>query len=352
MKQSVLEICDKEVIMKTFKQWMDSLPEPGRNYVFELSKSFDRESPTYYACDRKKVQPEIMFPLIKEKEKARGSFYHRRIEIDEAYSIIVGFLLDKLSGKNNVLPDIDDKVVKETIQTIISYQDNADYIHYLPLDIQRQTIRSTMLNSEDSRLSLRDLILLTEDFDDIPWHMLDIESYYYIEQEWYSILPTSILMKMAKARPASIDVNKMDMNNEMFDTLFFLEDGWSPHDKKVVMRRFPSTTDGVANFMERIVAVDKSYLRYLPTVLKDAGLARALYSLKKPSEEITEGMGVQDSFRYSREYRRLFMIVRCCNEKHMSKEFARKIGDASALVKLYDYDYNTIFEALYPEYAA
>lgn len=338
--------------MKTFKQWMDSLPEHAREYIFRLSKAFDKESPTYYACDRSKVQPEIMFPLIKQKAEEQHSYYRKRIEVDEAYSIIIGFLLDKLEGKNNVLPDIDAETIEKTIHTFISYNNNATYINYLPLKFQRQQIYSQMFERGDNSLRLEELLLLTEDFDNIPWHQLDMEKYYSIDNEWYSIFPTSVLVKIAKASPGAIDVNTIDMNNEVFDTLFFLEDGWDISEKRVAIRKFSHSTNGVANFMERIVAVDKSYLRYLPQVLNHAGLARTLYSLKKPSDEITEEMGIQDSFRYSREYRRLFMIVRCCNEKHMSKEFARKIGDASALVKLYDYDYNMIFEALYPEYAA
>lgn len=348
----MLEICDKEVIMKTFKQWMDSLPDHARDYIFRLSKAFDKESPTYYACDRGKVKPEIMFALIKQKAEEQHSYYRRRIEIDEAYSIIVGFLLDKLEGKNNILSGIDNEVLEKTIHTFISYSNSAAYINYLPLKFQRQQIHARALERSDTSLTLEELLLLTEDFDDIPWHQLDMEKYYNIDNEWYSILPTSVLVKMAKAKPSSIDVNTIDMNNEVFDTLFFLEDGWDTSEKRVAIRKFTHSVKGVENFMERVVAVDKSYLRYLPLVLNHAGLARTLYSLKKPSDEITEEMGIQDSFRYSREYRRLFMIVRCCNEKHMSKEFARKIGDASALVKLYDYDYNMIFEALYPEYAA
>lgn len=338
--------------MKTFKQWMDSLPEHARDYIFRLSKSFDKESPTYYACDRGKVRPEIMFALIKQKAEERQSFYRKRIDMDEAYAIIVGFLLDKLEGKNNVLSDVDAETIEKTIHTFISYNSEADYINHLPLKFQRQQIRAKMSERIDASLALDEVLLLTEDFDNIPWHMLDMDKYYYIDNEWYSILPKSVLIKLAKAKPSVIDVNTMDMNSEVFDTLFFLEDGWDTYEKKVVIRKFTHTTNGIDNFLERVVAVDKSYLRYLPLVLNNAGLARTLYSRKKPSEEITEEMGIQDSFRYSREYRRLFMIARCCNEKHMSKEFARKIGDASALVKLYDYDYNTIFEALYPEYAA
>lgn len=338
--------------MKTFKQWMDSLPEHARDYIFRLSKAFDKESPTYYACDRKRIRPEIMFPLIKQKKEEQHSYYRKRVEIDEAYSIILGFLLDKLEGKNNVLPDVDTETIEKTIYTFISYQDSATYINYLPLKFQREYLRSRVAEREDNSLRLEELLLLTEDFDNIAWHQLDMEKYYYIDNEWYSILPTPVLVKMAKASPGAIDVNTIDMNNDVFDTLFFLEDGWDSSEKRVAIRKFSHSAQGVANFMERVVAVDKSYLRYLPMVLNHAGLARTLYSCKKPSEEITEGMGIQDSFRYSREYRRLFMIVRCCNEKHMSKEFARKIGDASALVKLYDYDYNMIFEALYPEYAA
>ena len=339
--------------MKTFKQWMDSLPEHARDYIFKLSKAFDKESPTYYTCDRGKVRPEIMFALIKQKAEGRPSFYQKRIDTDEAYAIIVGFLLDKLEDKNNVLPDVDAETIEKTIQTFISYNSGADYVDHLPLKFQRQRIRAKMSEGVNAFLTLSELLLLTEDFDNIPWHMLDMDKYYYyIDNTWYSIIPKSVLLKLAKAKPEAIDVNKMDMNSEVFDTLFFLEEGWDISEKQIVMRKFTHTTTGIDNFMERIVAVDKSYLRYLPLVLDNAGLARTLYSRKKPSEEITEEMGIQDSFRYSREYRRLFMIVRCCNEKHMSKEFARKIGDASALVKLYDYDYNTIFEALYPEYAA
>ena len=64
--------------MKTFKQWMDSLPEHARDYIFRLSKAFDKESPTYYACDRKRIQPEIMFPLIKQKKEEQHSYYRKR----------------------------------------------------------------------------------------------------------------------------------------------------------------------------------------------------------------------------------------------------------------------------------
>jgi hypothetical protein len=106
----------------------------------------------------------------------------------------------------------------------------------------------------------------------------------------------------------------------------------------------------VEDFMERIVAVDHKYLRYLYNIVeKLPSLATEIYEQKKPDEELTGNESIPQTYRYSKDIRKLAKIAHACARKSVSKVNSAFLKEISPLLKIYGYNFNTIYDALYPE---
>ena len=159
----------------------------------------------------------------------------------------------------------------------------------------------------------------------------------------------------AKENPMAISISRDQINNDLVDELFFGEDQLTEDQKRRVITGYVRDVRDVKDFMQRFVAVDESYLKYLGYIIDDRpDLAMKLYKQKKPDDELAEygeHVKIADSYRYPKEYRKLFLIAGCCARENVGKAKAGLIGEIASLLKMYSWNYLDIFYCLYPQYA-
>jgi len=340
----------------TLREYIDSLSEKAQEWLRDNCKFIDTESKDGY----RHYEPQV--DII--EQRLADQSYNRKITESE---IIINMLLLRDSKGNYVYGDTNTMSTderNETVYKIIYDRSGSDMlnhheVYYLPLGYVRLAAKEKIKHYQEdqegdnkNKLRLTDLLLFTDDFSNIDWNNLNMEYYYTIDETLLEILPKEVAKQYLLERPDALQIDRIPMNCDVFDELFFGENGWNEDQKKTVMRNFDNSTQGVANFMERIVAVDKKYLRYIYKIITRNGktLSNELYCLQKPADEQAT-CKKKLKYRYSDEYRKLFWIARCCYLGYTNKTAVSKMKDAGSLLKLYGYNFDEIFNMLYPEYA-
>lgn len=315
--------------MKTFKQWVDGLGEAARDYIEKRCSDWaDFTTEDYY----RKIDPndtEFLRKLIRE---AYG--YNKADKLLLATSML---LLQKTDPNS-----------KEMFNTLL--QNNNDYDNTLCAVIGRDAYREWYRKKYGQRLSksIDYILLMTDDFDNIDFSEYD-NGNLTADPEYFDIFGEEYMLNFLKENPRLFKPTQLAIDDERFDKLFFGENGWTEAQKKQVIGNYTGDVWQMDDFLERIVAVDKSYLKYVYNIIyRDAAAAAKLYTAKKDNYDVNTTT-VQQRFRYSKELRKLFMIAGCCARESLPKTKAGTIGDISALVKLYNFDFNSIFDCLYPE---
>lgn len=339
----------------TLREYLDGLPEDSIKWIKEHCKFIDVESKDGY----RHMEP--VSDII--EQRLADNSYNRNISEEE---VIINTLLLRDKNGNYVYNDsnmsTDDR--NELVYKIIYDRhgsNSLDYrvTYYLPLGyirlMAKEEIHRYQADAEPEnrdKLRLKHLLLFTDDFSNIDWSKLTTENWINVDKGILGILPKDVIKQYLLQQPRAIKVNEIPMNCDVFDELFFGEDGWTEDQKREVLREFDDSPSGVANFMERIVAVDKKYLRYIYKLITRNGrtLSNELYCLQKPADEQTK-CAKKYKYRYSDEYRKLFWIARCCYLGYTNKTAVSKMKDAGSLLKLYGYNFDNIFDMLYPEYA-
>lgn len=315
--------------MKTFKQWVDGLGEAARDYIEKRCSDWaDFTTKDYY----RKIDPndtELLRKLIKE---AYG--YNKADKLLLATSML---LLQKADAES-----------EEMFKTLLV--NNGDYDNTLCAVIGRDAYREWYKNKYGQRLnkSIDYILLMTDDFDNIDFSEYD-NGNLTADPEYFDIFGEEYMLNFLRENPRLFKPTRLAIDDERFDKLFFGENGWTEAQKKQVIGNYTGDVWQMDDFLERIVAVDKSYLKYVYNIIyRDAAAAAKLYTAKKDNYDVNTTT-VQQRFRYSKELRKLFMIAGCCARESLPKTKAGTIGDISALVKLYNFDFNSIFDCLYPE---
>lgn len=315
--------------MKTFKQWVDGLSESALSYVKNRCNDWaDFTTEDYY----RKINPNDTVYLEKLIKEAYG--YNKA---DKLLLIVSMLLLQKTDTKS-----------EEMFKTLLL--NNSEYDNTLCAVMGRDAYREWYKNKYGHRQhkSLEYILLMTDDFDNIDFSEYD-SSNLNADPEFFEIFGEKYMLEFLKENPRMVKPTRLPINDDRFDKLFFGEDGWTESQKKQVIGNYTGDQWQVDDFLERIVAVDKSYLRYIYNIIyRDAAAASKLYTAKKDDYDINTTT-VQQRFRYSKELRKLFMIAGCCARESLPKTKAGTIGDISALVKLYGFNFNYIFDCLYPE---
>jgi len=319
--------------MKTLKQWFDGLSAATQAHVEKNAEFwFDKSRPDY----RRITEPDI--PQLKAQIKEDGG-----IRYDQSKTIA-----HLISMVHKLIPaDLTKAQHDLWIQELIR-QDKTT-LKYLSLDQQREYIQESRV--KNGQYELFDLLFLSDDFGNINWKRLNPSSI-ELNEPTMEILGFEQSCEMAKLKPSLMNIKSIDINNDIFDTLFFGENGWTDRQKHDVLGEYKANTRDVADFMKRIVTVDKSYLREVYRIIeRNTALAAELYKLKKDTFDLKGDENTEMLYRYPKEFRRLFQIAACCERKNVGKAMAGTIGDSAALMKLYSWDWNMVFDCLYPEYA-
>ena len=75
-----------------------------------------------------------------------------------------------------------------------------------------------------------------------------------------------------------------------------------------------------------------------------------LYQKNKDREDVTENETKDGLYRFLKKHRKLFKIAQCCVRKSIEGQNLKILKDEAGLIRLYNFDFDRIFDSLYPEF--
>lgn len=326
----------------SFKDWYDSKSEDTKAFIRGECKRW-------------------VSPLNKD-------YYYPQVNLDKPEDVI-NFNCDDSGDKYAYAAAL---IMKQggTVDDVIKYFDEkASRIYYDAIRIfsveDRKKIAKAMVEKYKDRqfysnVSFSDWLFIQDDYSNLD--LTNLRSGLPINNITLEILGKDKTIEYAKSHPEEIDCTifpEDGSSSEIFDTLFFGENGWTEEQKEKVVNnivrcrpnssymRVNNTTlqEKAALFMKNVCSVDKRYLEYFYKIIRDhSELARYLYEQKKPAEELTGNETVEMTYRYPKWLRKLFLIMGCCARKNVSMANADKLKkEGVALLKLYNYDFHQYF---------
>ena len=349
-----------EYKMKTLRQWYDGLSINAKEWMqkhcddwFDANEEDCYKKPSKGSTEGALTAYHATFP-----ETPR---YYDNLNRQDT----IKMLLESLRHNPDITQAKIDMLVKDLVK---SYKgDCCNDIHmYASEDIRKEIFlkRHNERYGDDSMaVDIDHYLYLIKDYDEmyINWDEL------YHDRTLNTAIMDEIigrknfLQVVKKSDPVGFAEQIPDrQRNELFDALFFCEDGWSHKTKLDILHKryiYPLCKGETernlrvfADFMERIVCVDHSYLRYIYKFVEEVpSIANDIYEQKKPSDELTGNETIPQTYRYPKDIRKLAKIAHACARKSVSKANSAFLKEISPLLRLYGYNFNDIYDALYPE---
>lgn len=341
--------------MKTLKQWYDSLSEPTQAWIDRnCSAWFDKNQADYYRKPSTKIDEKGLNWYLNSPWETTDSDYSNSAELTSRYAKILRYLAD--NHPDIVSQEAADKAILDVIKTNLSQKRSWLYLS----DANKKAGFALAYGKaySNDKLELHNYLYLIDDFDNIN---IDLERCIKpsLTAEVIEIIGMDNARKIAETMD-TYDLRqavKWGKDNALIDELLFCEASNLTQAKKRELiakiywdNSYLPTEDSVADFFKRIVAVDHSYLRYFINIVHQyPAIAMKLYTQKKPAEELTGNESIAETFRYNKELRKLFVIAHMCQLKNMTKNKASIAKEVAPLLKIYGYNWNEIYDAMYPE---
>lgn len=330
--------------MKTFKEWFDGLSERTQAVIIDNCDWVDMNEPDY----RKKAHPikevDVLLKKLMWNYSSESNFF-RSVSLSALREFTLEFI--RTVGDKGLLPvSTVDKIVKDYTETDCSgrWVDIKDSI------LREKAFDEQYRGSWSRMYNFWAYLATVKDFDNITWENCDL-SRHNLTVERMEILGKEKAKEVLKENPALMcNPNELPLDCEIFDELWFGEDGWTNTQKHAIMRKYSPNMEHFKDFIQRIVAVDHGYLRWMQYFIEQSSaFATDIYSERKPEEEITSTTGVQGKFRFNKDIRQLAHVCACCERKRVGKAMQANLGISGSLLKLYGFNFNEIYNALFPE---
>lgn len=331
--------------MKTFRQWYDELPEDAQKYVR-----------TFYWVDPSQPSGRKYIDSIRNAD-TEALLQTRMIRCNDGRAI-----------KSEIVYPTFVRATKEDfsedeVLTIYAKltDDDHDFIYYISPELQPKVLDRMYEIKNDRPRHVPKIIESIEDFDNMP--QIDVRHIYLgnvLNNNQCSfavlelIIGKHILKEYLKNNPISYGwrvYESSGLHNTIFDELFFGENGWSDANKIKFIRNYEVYIPAFYDFMKRIVAVDERYIKavYL-FAQKRVSFMTELYQKHKEDEDLTGNETKDGLYRFLKKYRKLFKIAQCCVRKSIKGQNLKILKDEAGLIRLYDFDFDRIFDSLYPEF--
>lgn len=345
----------------TFKEWYNQLSKESQQWIARKDPWwFDKNSPTLYShvgSDKLrpyKIQPATLTNIF----NAYGEY-----SASEKMALRTLAVIDKISKEH---PEaIDSKEIQDIVDTHGLDINSYCYCFIKDIPKRKQLYKKAKLeknqnNYKPFKLGLLDTIFVQEDYSKFDFSCMEsfnnmLNFNFGLDSAdmnvLLEILPKSIIKEAVKELPGKYKLNHSVLNDDVFDELFFGANGWTAAQRReVIKNNYSGYMDDILDFLKRIVSVDHTYLRYVRTLIEsNTAVAKELYSLRKPADELTGNESIQKQFRLSTEIRKLIQVAACCSRKRVGKAMRSNLGAVGPLVQMYKFDFNVIYDALYPD---
>lgn len=212
---------------------------------------------------------------------------------------------------------------------------------------------------DQKKIEWRYALYLLDDYSDVPkalsQYPLAVPD--TIRDGIQEILGEDVVKQLCVEDPQLVGI-EYGKQSDMFDACFFCENGWSDDQKKrFIHNRYCHTyshtivqsdyQSGFRDFIERVVAVDQNYLRYIYDIIDECpALGNKVYDEKKPAGELTGNEKPDMTFRYSKLIRKLARIANICARKSLSNVNGKFLKEVGPLIKFYGYNFYDIYECI------
>lgn len=218
-------------------------------------------------------------------------------------------------------------------------------------------------------------IYCADDPEHPDWSLLvsEKEEENYFEYKWFRFIPFNEALKLVR-KDLSIINHLMQFIREQEDKevkdnylkqvreLIFSKNGLSLMDRnKILIHLYKDRS--IHDFIREILPIDIRYGKLIPDIYKAkryTGKAiteemNGIINLRKRDSGTQEERDQENWYestesskpRYSKKVRQMAMIYRACLDKSYPKTKATLIGDALCLLKMYDFNWNQVFDAVY-----
>lgn len=341
--------------MKTLKQWFDGLSEEAKKEVMRHCDDWlDTNASDYYkhtslkeVTDRESLGYHLYDNFDKDSSQYR--------ETKELY-MRQGMMYKWLCTHH---PEIMSKEDCDHALLNMLNGNNSSSILIFLINDEEKRIKAWVKKQERAgdNLTFWDWLYTLKDFSDIKLPDNVFLPNNTLTPGLIEILGHDYCYELAKDNySALIGGLSYKKQSDLFDELFFCDNGWNDTIKKKVLQKLyipdygDIHLDQFEDFIQRIVAVDKKYLEFIKQIIdRYPALAMKVYNQKKPDSELTGNEKPSMLFRYSKEIRDLARIAAACSRRTISQANLKGLHEIGQLVKLYGYNFTDIYNAMYAQ---
>ena len=367
--------------MKTLKQFYDGLSQTSQDWFKDECKIwFDKNQSDYYR--RYKPVTESLTDIeFKSSYVPKGGYSY--YSSDDKEKDLESMWIADLIHKRDDLKIITDKQLADTLinyydkmkdfhsrKTLIACNERANQIavmkHYVDKNYQSAPLSYGLFFVEDydkimeqltfdtiniRSYSTRQFVTIIEIFGDGALEKIAIEN-----PEDFVAIYRNLRGETEAYSPKQEYVDIYRKMQRIFDRKFFVDNSWSDEQKRDLIKVMYSS-DWIdrairrfEEFAKDILTVDHRYHRFIYDLVKECpSLGNKIYEAKKPDSEINPNEGVDMTFRYSKEIRKLGKIANVGVRESLSKANNGFLKEIGSLIRLTGYRFNEIYNMMYPD---
>ena len=360
---------------KTFQEWFDTLSWLYQKYLAENSrgaiKGYDKNGrETNYYADV--VTYKLKYECIPSHDK--DTFFSTFDRANKSWKEEVAIRMlyaSRLKSVNMISDSEYYAAIKETINKFTI----AELCNFITEDDFKPVMRQMALNGSNDRLI--GCLLAADDIEHVDWSLLASESddkNGYFDYKWFRYIPFDEALKLIRKDISRIpsllqyvraDIEEQEVKDNCLKRireLVFCEDGLAEADRvSAIVRLYRDRS--IHDFIREILPIDMQYGRLLLRLYREKSWSdkaivedtNRIINMRKGDMSTEEERRREDwyesternQYRYCKQIRQMAMIVRACVTKSYPKSKASLIGDALCLLKMYDFNYDSIFKAVY-----
>lgn len=360
---------------KTFQEWFDTLDWSNQKYLADASgkaiKSYDKDGKeTRYEADI--VAYKLKCECISSHNET--NFFSTFDRANKAYEKEAAIRM-LYASRLKAVDMISDSEYYAAIREAINKFGISELCNYITEDDFKPAMRQLAMSGNVDRLI--GCLLAADDIEHPDWSLLasntkEKNGYFYYK--WFRFIPFDEALKLIRKDVSRIpdllqyiryDIQEQEVKNnclKQIRELIFCEDGLSEADRDSAIIKV-YRDESIHSFIQEILPIDIRYGILIPALYKakcynDKAVIEEMNSIINmrkgdrgtKEERAREGWYEsieRNQYRYCKQVRQMAMIVRACITKSYPKSKASLIGDALCLLKMYDFNYNQVFNAVY-----